>query len=264
LNVTAFFDLATAFQCRFRIVPADSAELRDVCYRLRHAIYCQELAFEPVRKDGRETDEWDAESIHCLVQSVTTGQYVGCARLVIPPSVHPSAPLPFERVCESKIGRTFVDSRLPRESIAEVSRLAVIADYRRCTGEQAARAVVSERASTEERVIIPSVLTVLLLGLLALARQHGIDTAFMLVERRLARYLGTSMGFRPKIIGGPVEHRGPRLLAMLRVPEALDGLNALVQPLFDAICADIRGALPSPAPLHVPHKFPIHPSLNFT
>jgi N-acyl amino acid synthase of PEP-CTERM/exosortase system len=246
LNEAAFLALAAGFQRRFRVVPADTATLRDVCYRLRHAVYCQEFAFEPEQNDGRESDEWDAESIHCLVQHVITGEYVGCARLVVPPLVYPRTPLPFERVCAGAIDPALVDpQRLPRASIAEVSRLAVISDFRRYGRKTAPPSAQPERIlRTQERTAVSCVLTGLCLGLIALARVYGIDTLFMLVEPRLARYLGILTGCRPQVIGCPVEHRGPRVPAMLGVPEILDRFNVLLKPLVAAISADIRGPLP--------------------
>jgi len=245
LNGAVFVDLAAAFQRRFRVVHADSVELLDACYRLRHAVYCEEFGFEPLRKDGRETDEWDAQSVHCLVQSVSTGEYVGCARLVTPPCRRPRTPLPFERVCDGAIDRTIVDPHhLPRASMAEVSRLAVMPEFRRF-GRKNAVQVVPQTA--QERTTVPCVMAGLYVGLLALARAQGIETAFMLLEQRLARYLGTITGVRPQIIGQPVEHRGLRVPAMLRVSSVFDNLNSFFQPLFAAISSDIRVAVPRAA-----------------
>jgi N-acyl amino acid synthase of PEP-CTERM/exosortase system len=253
LNGTAASDFATIFQRRFHIVLADAAELRDVCYRMRHKVYCQEFAFESVRRDGRETDEWDGDSVHCLVQCIATGKYIGCARLVIPPAINPRTPLPFERICGNAINNAVVDPKwLPRESIAELSRLAVIPDCRRRKhGRAPASAPCGPALRMRERSVIPYVLTGLSLGLLALAHLRGIETLFMLIERRLARYFGILMGIRPQIIGRVVEHRGARVPAMLRVPEVLDRLNLLVQPLFAAISADIRDAMPA---VILPHR----------
>jgi N-acyl amino acid synthase of PEP-CTERM/exosortase system len=67
----------------FKVVPATTDALRAENYRIRHQVYCRELGFEPVRPDGLESDAFDAQSVHCLVQSVSTGEYVGCARLVL-------------------------------------------------------------------------------------------------------------------------------------------------------------------------------------
>lgn len=250
MNEVALADLGREFQRRFRVVLADTARLRDVCYHVRHAVYCEEFAFESVRGDARETDEWDAHSIHFLVQCVATGRYIGCARLIIPPVSYPCTPLPFERICENTIDHAVVDPKeLPRESIAEVSRLAIIPDFRRRGGKRTSRK--RERAlRTEGRTVVPCVLTGLAIRLLLLARRRGIDTLFMLIERRLARYFGILAGIQPQIIGNPVEHRGTRVPAMLRVPEVLERLDLLVQPLFAAISTDIRRTMPATSSRH--------------
>lgn len=259
MNIPAFQDLALAFQHRFQVVPADTAALREECFRIRHTVYCEEFAFEPVRADGRETDEWDAHSIHCLLQSTTTEEYLGCIRLVVPPSSAPNLPLPFEHACVSAIDRSLVDPRrLPRDSIAEVSRLAVVPQFRRRRGEKSSPAAIAERAArATEHPAFPYHLAGLYLGMLALARRHGIDTLFMLVEPRLARQLAI-LGVRPQIIGNPVEHRGKRVPIKVCVPSVLDGLSFVMRPLFDAIWTNVGGATPAsrrrtPAPVLARH-----------
>lgn len=254
MNAPAFFDLAAAFRRRFRVAHADTAELHEICYRLRHTVYCEKFAFEPVRQDCRETDEWDAHSIHCLVQNVTTGDYVGCVRLVVPPFRDRRTPLPFERVCENAIDRALADpQRLSRASIAEVSRLALIPEVRRRDGERASPTAFLERAfRMEEPMFVPCIMAGLTLELPAVARTHGIDTLFMLVERRLARYLTMLTGLRLHIIGSPVEYRGPRVPVMVRVQEVLDRLNAPAQPSFPRVATDVLAAVRATAPCHQP------------
>lgn len=179
---------------------------------------------------------------------------------------YPSTPFPFKRVCESAIDRTIVDprgcrgSQLPRCRAWRSFRIFVAAGERRLR-QQRRPTCVEER---EECTVVPYVLASLSLRLLALARLRGIDTLFMLIERRLARYFGIFMGIRPQIIGSPVEHRSARVPAMLRVPEVLDRLDLLVQPLFAAISADIRGAMPATNPLHHRVGSPSLHLLSFT
>lgn len=238
---------AAAYQRSFRVVPANTPALRDVCFRLRHAVYCQEFAFEPVERNGREDDEWDNESIHCLVQSATTGEYSGCARLIIAPSHDPRREFPFERVCKLAIDRTIVDPwALPRESIAEVSRLAVLPDFRGFGPAPMQSIPAAELKRAVSDCVAPSmpyILTGLVLGLLALAHLHSIDLAFMVLDQRLVRRLGGLLGIRPRIIGHSVDWHGARVPALLSVRETLDRLRELLQPLFNAIWADIRDAL---------------------
>jgi N-acyl amino acid synthase of PEP-CTERM/exosortase system len=237
LSVAAGFDLA-AFHHLFRVVHANTSSLRDICYQLRHNVYCEEFGFEPVSSDGLECDEWDDVSIHCLIQNVVNGEYVACARLIVPAFPRPGMPLPFERVCKQCFLEALPDSTPPARSVAEVSRLAILADYRRTA---VVREIVGRESPTHDSASQPTVLSGLLLGLLALGQQHGIQTAYMLIERRLARYLRSMMGFRTNIVAGPVEHNGARLLAMLKVEETIAGLNELIQAVFEDIVASLRG-----------------------
>ncbi len=250
VNISSFFDLPGAFRRHFRVVPAFTPELRDACFRIRHAVYCEEFGFEPVRSDHRETDCWDTNSIHCLVQSVASGEFLGCMRLVMPPAEAPDTPLPFERICAVSIDRAEVDPRhLPRGTIAEASRLALIPALRR---RPEAGASPDEPALwSANSGVVPCVQVGLYLGMLAVARLHGIEKLFMLVEPRLARQLGMLVGMRPRLIGSPVEHRGTRVPAMVNVPEVLDDPRLKVRPLFDEIWTRVAAGFSFSGPTEV-------------
>jgi len=135
MYMPGFLNLGVGFRKYFVALPALDDELKRAAYRIRHAVYCEELGYEPVRPDGLETDEYDAQASHCLLQGVAHPRYVGCIRIVSPRREDPQRPLPFELLCGATLDRTVVDpARLPRERIAEVSRLAVIRQYRRRRG----------------------------------------------------------------------------------------------------------------------------------
>ena len=74
------FNLGSAYKNYFELVPAVSEILRDEVYRIRHQVYCEELAFEPQRPDRREKDVYDAHSLHLLIRTVQTGNFAGCVR----------------------------------------------------------------------------------------------------------------------------------------------------------------------------------------
>jgi hypothetical protein len=94
----------------FRVVPALSDALRAENYRIRHEVYCRDLGFEPLRSNSLEADDFDERSIHCLVQSVSTGAYVGCARLVLTDADTPQTPLPVEVTCAATLDRSQVEA----------------------------------------------------------------------------------------------------------------------------------------------------------
>ena len=241
MHLPDFLNLGAGFSRYFRIQPAFSEELRRNVFRIRHAVYCEELGYEPVREDGLESDAFDRHSIHCLLQAVASGEYVGCVRLVLTDPNDPVRPLPFEALCRDTVQRNIVDpSAFDRTRIAEVSRLAVIARYRRRRGEQKVALGIDESDfGTPDRPRFPYIAAGLYLGMLAQARHHGIETLFMLTERRLAKQL-SRLGVGMRTIGTPIEHRGLRYPSMMSVQEVIDGLSFFVRPLFAVIAGEME------------------------
>jgi N-acyl amino acid synthase of PEP-CTERM/exosortase system len=243
LYLPDFLNLGVGFSKYFAAMPALTDELRRVAYRIRHDVYCRELAYEPVRPDGIETDAYDAHAAHCLVRSKADQDYIGCVRLVFARPDDARFELPVERLCAATLDRTIVDpARLPRQSIAEVSRLAVISRYRRRKGEANRPAGIEERDfGTPERPRFPYLTVGLYLAMMAQARRHGIKTLFFLTEVRLAKQIGR-LGVRLQRIGGPIEHRGQRVPSLLRVDEAIDGLGPLLRPFYDVVAGEVEAA----------------------
>ena len=233
-------NLGVGFKRYFEVVPALTAELRDHVYRIRHEVYCEELKYEPVRNDRRERDEYDAHSLHCLIRSVKTGDYVGCTRLVLTRPDDPRYLLPFERTCAKTIDRNIVDpQRLPRHTIAEISRLAVVARFRNRRGEKHSAVPLGDHAfGTEMRPRFPYLTVGLYLGTIALAREHDIKTLFVLTEPKLAKHLAR-LGVVIRQIGGPVQHRGTRVPSVMTVASIIDGLNFMVRPLYRVVAAQV-------------------------
>ena len=248
------FSLGHGFRRYFEIHAALSPELRDTVFRIRHEGYCAELAYEPVRPDGREHDAYDAHSLHCLMRtSHAPFEPVGCTRLVLARPDAPDAPLPFEHTCAATLDRRIVDpARLPRARIAEVSRLAVRARFRRRRADRVdgpdPLPIHREDFGNIVHPRFPYIPIGLYLGAIALAARSGVDTLFVLTEPRLAAHF-SKLGVKVTQIGGPVEHRGVRIPSMMDVPSIIKGMRFLVKPMWrvirDEIEADYR-ALPTP------------------
>jgi len=232
MHLPEFLNLGAGFSKYFRAVPALNDELRTIVFSIRHAVYCEELGYEAVRADGLESDSFDERSVHCLLQSVRNDEYVGCVRLVLATPRDPHT-----------MDRSIVDpSMLDRAKIAEVSRLAVIARYRRRQGEQAVPVgIAASDFGTPAQPRFPYIAAGLYLGMIAQARHHGIETLFMLTERRLARQLAR-LGVDAHRIGAPIEHRGTRYPSMMSVQTVIDGLGFFVRPLFAVISAEMETA----------------------
>lgn len=237
------FNLGHGFSKYFEILPATGDILKEV-YRIRHEVYCEELGFEQVRPDRRETDEYDAHSVHCLLRTSTEpARPVGCTRVVLARPDDPAYPLPFERTCAATLDRSIIDpARLPREQIAEVSRLAVRSTYRRRRGESRADAPIhDEDFGTTMHPRFPYIPIGLFLGAIALAARNGVETLFILTEPRLASHFA-KLGVDVRQIGGPVEHRGTRIPSMMDVQGIIKGMRFLLKPMWRTIQEEITVA----------------------
>jgi N-acyl amino acid synthase of PEP-CTERM/exosortase system len=237
-------DLGASFKRYFEIVPAFTDELREQAYRIRHKVYCEELGFEPVRASGLEIDAYDAQSLHCLIRSVKINRFVGCTRVVLTRADDRLRPLPFEKLCAGTIDRAIVDPQgLARGRIAEVSRLAVISQFRLRRGEREMCVPINDESfGTEVQPRFPYIPVGLYLGTLELARLHGVDTLFVLTERRLATHFAR-LGVEITRIGREIEHRGIRVPSMMRVRSIIDGLNFIMRPLYNAIAKEVQEGL---------------------
>jgi N-acyl amino acid synthase of PEP-CTERM/exosortase system len=239
VHLPDIFNLGKAFRQYFEIVPAYSDALKDEVYRIRHQVYCEELAYEPVRPDRRERDEYDAHSLHVLIRSVKIGEFMGCTRLVLTRPEDPNYPLPFEKACAATLDRSIVDpAKLPRGSIGEFGRLAVLAQFRKRQGEEQHATGLIQAFSSLLRPRFPYILAGLYLGTIELAQRNGIDPLFVLTEERLVRHL-QKLGVKIRIIGGPIEHRGQRLPSMMSPSGIINDLNFIVRPLYRAIAAEV-------------------------
>jgi N-acyl amino acid synthase of PEP-CTERM/exosortase system len=230
---------ANQFKRHFELVRADSPQLKDEVYRLRHRIYCEELGFERSRFDGRERDEFDDQSRHLLLRSVKSGVAMGCIRLVLVPPGRPDVQLPFERICGAAVDWRALDPAcLQRDAIAELSRLALAPEFRRRKRGDFGTEAGHREFGTPAQPGFPYVQLGLYLGATALAEQLGIETIFLLTEPRLLAHFH-KLGFPIRQIAGPVEHRGMRVLSMATVDEPVARLPFFMRPLYRVIALEI-------------------------
>ena len=235
------FNLGHGFRKYFQVESALTERSRDQVFGIRHEVYCEELKFEPERPDRREFDSYDRHSLHCLIKTSTEPvDLVGCTRLILTDPLDRHGLLPFERTCAHTLDRSIVDPmKLPRERIAEVSRLAVRARYRRRKGEaQSPSPLSDDDFGTRDQPRFPYIPIGLYLGAVALAHRNNIDTIFVLTEPRLANHFA-KLGVDIRQIGGGVEHRGIRVPSMMDVHSIIKNMRFLVKPMWRVILEEI-------------------------
>lgn len=195
----------------FDVVVANTADLRDATFALRHEVYCREFGFEPVRADGLERDSYDDRAHHYLLAHVPTGTWAGCVRVV------PGPDLPYEAV----FGDAPVD--LATVPHGEISRLTVARDFRRRPDHGP-----------------PAMLHTALISLAAVM-ELGLDDAVCMMEPRLEAQLNP-FGIRLSKVSGLVRHRGDRAPFHLDPGRTCREIRPDVRELLAAIRSRIAAA----------------------
>lgn len=229
--------LGDGYRQYFEMMPAlETDRIGDVHF-IRHDVYARELGFEAVRPDQRETDKYDRHAVHCLVRTINEPKRLaGCARVVLTDPQEPQALLPFELYCRDSIDRTIIDpTKLPRNKIAEISRVAVMGEFRRRKGEGGQEAPVADQDfGDDKQPRFPYIPISLYFAAVQMAQRAGIEYLFTLTEPRLAQHFG-KLGVNVITIGEAVEHRGLRVPSMLMANEIYGSLRSLVKPLWHAV-----------------------------
>ena len=233
------------FHTYFKVVPAVTPELVREAQRIRHSVYCEELGWEPVNDEGLERDSYDENALHCLLMAVRSQRYIGCVRLVLPQLDHPDHFFPIQESCRDTLYAGYPDLEASqRGETAEVSRLAIVADYRRRKSElnKPVSIDLQEDATIQGRRRFPYIPVGLYIGMLEMASFYGIKTMYMLTEPLLATHF-SRLGGNLKPIGDAIEHRGRRRPYVMEVEEVLKGANLLLRPLIWTIRRDVNSVL---------------------
>jgi N-acyl amino acid synthase of PEP-CTERM/exosortase system len=239
-------DLAQGFRTRLELVPAVDEPLQQASYRLRHTVYCEDLGFEPVREDRRETDLYDAHARALLMRQIGTGEFIASARLIRTPSDRTDDLLPFEVICADTLDCSMLArDPVPREAVAEASRLCVISKFRRREGEDPVPAPLAERDFGDHLFPrFPYMIIGLYLGVAAMARLEGVRRLYQLTEPRLAEHL-SRLNVQVVPVGGAVQDRGMRIPSMIDVEALVANLDRFVRLMFEEV---VRPLMP-PAPV---------------
>jgi N-acyl-L-homoserine lactone synthetase len=188
----------------FRVIEADTPELRLACHRLRYRIYCLEQNFEPAAENpgGLERDSHDDHAVQALVIHKKSGMAAATVRLILPRPSRTAAPLPFLSFCDT------VDI-LPRHGIAEISRFGASRRFHHLVND--------------DSVTTDALLACLMRGCVTLAAAHGISYLCALLEPALIRRVAR-LGVHFPAAGPLVEHHGLRQPSIICVADVLSHL----------------------------------------
>lgn len=229
------------FQQSFQIVLADTNQLVEEVFRLRYRVYCEELNYENCEAfpDGMERDSYDRRAVYCLLKHRASNSFVGCVRVLLSDPKHLEAKFPFEQFLGSS-SLNFDLPALPRQAICEVSRLAIISEFRRQKGAVGRAADV--QLTEVERFLLPSLPLGLYLAATSVALELGIDNAFAMMEGRLARHL-QRFGLYFQQVAPLTDYHGMR--APFRILPSNVNLREEHCQLFQSLSSDLRVPLRS-------------------
>ncbi|WP_018873786.1 PEP-CTERM/exosortase system-associated acyltransferase [Thioalkalivibrio sp. ALJ16] len=251
--------VVNAFKQYFRLSKRAGGDLEDIQH-LRYQVYCKEFGFE--REEDcpghREADEYDTQAWHCLLEHRPSSMAAGCVRVVHVESQDPIAQLPMERHCgESLFDGEWHPDRLDRDSICEVSRLAVHSMFRRRNGEAATPIgdVEALKFSPDQIRVFPILAVSLFVAATLVCVHYRKQHAYAMMEPALARILRHT-GLEFTQIGEVVNYHGKRAAfyidsgkahESIRNSSALSELSRYVETTLLHSLPRLPGIRPGPA-----------------
>lgn len=218
-----------SFDSNFEVFLADTPESKQIHYKLRYQVYCDEMGFEDkaLFPEQMEYDDWDDNAVHFIVRHKASGHWLGGLRLVF----QKDEIFPFENSAEpyQKI------QPAERQASVEMSRLCVIKEARRFSSKRLAPYGLPNQEIAEESSKVKSIYNFknqtrsIMWGLIRAAAVYSgeshLDYWYFIVAPALAGFIRRE-GFNMLKIGEPCEHRG------LRTPYRLSTANILANPLW--------------------------------
>lgn len=216
-------------------------ELKEEAFKIRHNVYCEELAFEEQNEGGQEKDEFDEQSIFSLIKHKPSSIYTSCVRVV--KTEKEGQLLPIEKYClESITNEALHPKNFKRNEICEISRLAVKADFRRRKADQfkgSGTGVIQETSYSEvELRCFPFIAIGLYMAAATMAIDTGIKHVYVMMEPRLARSM-RFVGIQFQPLGDPIEYHGLRAPYYINPEIFLTNLSPGFKNLYKAIEHDI-------------------------
>ncbi len=241
-SLVAHSPLQDYFQKSFQIVLANTNSLVQEVFRLRYRVYCEELNYENSEAfpDGMERDDYDRRAVYCLLKHRASNRFVGCVRVLLSDPKQIEARFPFEQFLNGS-AQNFDLAALPRQTLCEVSRLAIISEFRR--HKDSASRTSDVQLTDTERFLLPTLSLGLYLAATAVTLELEIDNAFAMMEPRLARHL-QRFGLYFQQAGPLTDYHGLR--APFRIlphnvpPNLHEEHYALFQSLYGDLKTDLR------------------------
>jgi len=196
------------FDETFRVCFADTPFGVVLHQRIRYQVFCLDKGFEDpdAFSAAQETDAWDDQAAHFIVQNKNTRQWVAATRLVVP---KPGRPLPVDSL--NAFARDKLDD--PETRVGEISRFCIIGNRSRIEPNSQLEPDPNSLEAWGIGAIGKKQQFEVTLGMIRAAGiyalKRDIDYCIMLITDAFARML-RKLGVTLVQAGPVIEHRGMR------------------------------------------------------
>lgn len=208
-------EIVRFFFSRYQLVVAIDEKDKDVSFKTRHKVYCEEMKFEQTRASSLEVDKYDDRAVNCYIKHLPTGECAGTIRLVLPQ--HGSGALPLEdKFSDAFSCSSLLPSNLVSDGVCEISRLAVPREFR--VRQFKTKVLPSEKLAKVKQSKnlkfnieqLPYLSIALYLMATSVCLHLNMSHAYVLMEPKLARRM-KAFGIHFNEVGEAISFKGQRV-----------------------------------------------------
>lgn len=248
--------ISNFFFSRYELVIANEESEKQVSYKTRHKVYCEEMNFEQKNATALEKDKFDDRAINCYIKHLPTGECAGTIRLVLPTEA--GLALPLEEKCAEVIGDgALLPSNLSPQSVCEISRLAIPREFRvRQLRSKILPSEKIEKVKQKKNVPFnvehfPYLSIALYLMATSVCLHLNVKHAYVLMEPKLARRM-KAFGIHFTPVGEAIEFNGKRMPYRLSSHSLFEDLAQPLKGFHRKIHSELNSALQAIGDVAVP------------
>lgn len=221
------------FHHYFEITVANTPQLLDEVFKIRYQVYSEEMGFEPENSAHIENDDYDDSAIHVLIKYRPTDRFIGTIRMVLNDKKRKDFVFPMETHCKTMDKQIFDIDKIDRQTIGEISRVAVIQDFRRRKEDAIglAGAVILEDDAQYHRTLSYVPLSLYFASHI-IAMWENLSYTIAISEPKLMRHIHFT-GIQAKQFGASFEFKGERAPYFFDKREI--DIIPKFQPLYDIV-----------------------------
>jgi N-acyl amino acid synthase of PEP-CTERM/exosortase system len=226
--------LVENFKNFFFVELAVTPEQKQKVFEIRYRVYCEEFQYESTINfpDNLEFDEYDDQSLLCLITHKESRMSAGCVRMIPTVGIRSCNQLPFEKYCAESLDNELLnDLHIERHTVCEISRLAVNDIFRRRTGEALTRFGDVLSFTDQEKRTFSLIAVAGFLAATALTELSGRTNVFAMMEPFLPR-LWRRFGMHFQRAGSDIDYHGIRAPYFIKTHSAIDNMDIELKSLY--------------------------------